>query len=228
MLPTWRQNRADFANAHPGISRARNISPAQVFALRQGVRSMPILRYFVVAGLALVSLLFVADALLSRPDNPVFATKFDRTQAALRRDHVLSSQLADEAPHIAEIPQRGTQALATTPPTAPVSQPQAPAATAPVTEANGATTDGRKTSGTKIDEMAAAREQAEPPPVKTAKEPSAKKRQRMVQRQSRSRESDRWERQDQRRDRWDRAPWDDSYAYAPAYTPRSRDPFWFR
>jgi hypothetical protein len=65
---------------------------------------MPVLKYFAVVGLALVSLLFVANSLLSRPENPIYAAKFDRAPIGLQRGSVMTSQLAPEPPHIATVP----------------------------------------------------------------------------------------------------------------------------
>jgi hypothetical protein len=172
---------------------------------------MPVLKYFAVVGLALVSLLFVANSLLSRPENPIYAAKFDRAPIGLQRGSVMTSQLAPEPPHIATVP----------------SEPAAKAAIAP---AKAASTPAGKEQA----KEPAQQEAAKAAPVKTAREQPVKKRQRTARKHARpqpwqeAERGDRWERQDraERQDGWGRPPWDDAFAFAPRN--RDRDPFWFR
>jgi hypothetical protein len=72
---------------------------------------MPLLKYFTVVGVILLGLLFVADAVLSRPKHPVYASKFDQATptwfertAARTGGQILVAPTAPEPPHIAEIP----------------------------------------------------------------------------------------------------------------------------
>jgi hypothetical protein len=188
---------------------------------------MPVLKYFAVVGLALVSLLFVANSLLSRPENPIYAAKFDRAPIGLQRGSVMTSQLAPEPPHIATVP----------------SEPAATAA--PIASAKAASTPaGKEPAAEQAKEPAqqeAAQKAAEAAPVKTAREQPVKKRQRTARKHARpqpwqeAERGDRWERQDRaerqdrqgrRQDGWGRPPWDDAFAFAPRN--RDRDPFWFR
>jgi hypothetical protein len=168
---------------------------------------MPVLKYFAVVGLALVSLLFVANSLLSRPENPIYAAKFDRAPIGLQRGSVMTSQLAPEPPHIATVP----------------SEPAAKAAIAP---AKAASTPAVKEQA----KEPAQQEAAKAAPVKTAREQPVKKRQRTARKHARpqpwqeAERGDRWERQDG----WGRPPWDDAFAFAPRNRDRDRDPFWFR
>jgi hypothetical protein len=172
---------------------------------------MPVLKYFMVVGLALVSLLFVADALVSRPEQPVYAAKFDRDQIGLQRGSIMTSQLAPEPPHIAQVPSERV--------------PSEPAVAATVAPAKIASTSPAK---------AQAEEPAKAVPAKNIKEQPSKKRQRAARRQARpqpwreAERGDRFERQEraERQDRWGRPPWDDAFAFAPRN--RDRDPFWFR
>jgi len=92
------------------------------------VRAMPVVKYFVVAGLALVSLLFVADALFSRPENPVYAAKFDRRLPASPGGAVMSRDLAllpSPPPHIATVPAEPDAAATKPAATAARSEPEA-------------------------------------------------------------------------------------------------------
>jgi len=166
---------------------------------------MPLVKYFVVTGLALVGLLFVADALLSRPENPIYAAKFDGISQPGSRGTVMSRELALPPPPVAAAPAE-PPAVAATAPVVPAAQPQ-PEASPPA--------DAAKTRIT-------AKEI-------TAKEQPAKKRHHLAQRAARPRvvnENDyerpeRWDRPSQHRRR---APWDDDFAFAP----RNGGPFWFR
>jgi hypothetical protein len=174
---------------------------------------MPVLKYFAVVGLALVSLLFVADSLFSRPEHPVYTAKFDRAPMGLQRGSVMTSQLAPEPPHIAQVPSE--------------QGPSEPAVTATIAPAKAASPSAGKEQ---------AKEPAEATPVKSVREQPVKKRQRAARKHARpqpwreAERGDRWERQGraERQDRWGRAPWDDTFAFAPRNRNQGRDPFWFR
>jgi len=88
---------------------------------------MPLLKYFTIIGAALVALLFVADATISKPDHPVYVSKFDSDRATsplLSDVKILSAEAAPQAapeppaPHIAAVPAE-TVAAAPAPEPAP-------------------------------------------------------------------------------------------------------------
>jgi hypothetical protein len=91
---------------------------------------MPLLKYFMIIGSALVALLFVADATISKPDHPVYVSKFDQDRATsplLSDVKILSAEATPEAapeppaPHIAAAPAETVAAAPTPEPTpAPV------------------------------------------------------------------------------------------------------------
>jgi hypothetical protein len=146
---------------------------------------MPVMKYFVVVGLALISLLFVADALFSRPKNPVYAAKFDRAQpVAPRGAAIMSRDLALPAPPIATVP----------------TEPALPASTAPADRKDAAKPAPAKSET----DTATAKEH----PAKKRHRMAQRSKSRVARDLDRA---DRWERPGRRQ----QTPWDDTFAFAP-------------
>jgi hypothetical protein len=65
---------------------------------------MPLLKYFAVVGFVLLGLLVVANALMSSPKKPVFASKFDSSTPEWLVTTDRLARPAPEPPHIATVP----------------------------------------------------------------------------------------------------------------------------